>query len=258
MVAELDKQFGPQLAGYFDFTLLFGQTIFEIAPDALLILATPFYATMLVGRLTQQVQGGPLLWIKVAIGTLLIAVYIAKAVLWQTISGLQSPSSVAESVVCLVGSTCTLVILYGSHLYNRRLSSFVSLFFTLTMLLDISLARSYFLRYDMDFKSLHKIGAIQIIVVLLKLCLVILEEVPKTPLSSDDKDLSATKSDFEIGFWSRVVFSWVNKLLLYGFNHELDVDHLPRLDEEFDSRRMFDKFFAHWSQCMVHPTVQPE
>ncbi|KAJ6785356.1 hypothetical protein PWT90_03231 [Aphanocladium album] len=248
MVPDLDNRFGPQLVGHFDFTLLFGQIFFEIVPATLMILATPFYAKEITGKASQQIKASVLLWAKMAVGASLLSVSIAKTVLWQVTSELQSSRSTAASVLSLIAAICALVVLYGAHLYNKRLSGFISLFFTLTMLLDLSLVRTYFLRYDMGLGVMRSIGVLQIVALLLKLFLVVLEEVAKTPLDSEAACDSIAPSDSRVGFWNRVIFFWVNSLLAHGFSHELDVGTLPQLDEQFDSRMLFDKFSKHWAQ----------
>uniref|UniRef100_A0ACC1R3W9 Uncharacterized protein n=1 Tax=Lecanicillium saksenae TaxID=468837 RepID=A0ACC1R3W9_9HYPO len=246
MVAGPDSRFGPQLVGHFDFTLLFGQIFFEIVPATLMILATPVYAKMIMNKASQQTKAGLLLWGKMAIGASLASISVAKTVLWQVASELQSQCSIAAPAMTVVASLFTLVVLYGAHLYNKRLSSFVSLFFTLTLLLDISLARSYFIRYDMGFGIFRSIAALQITAILLKLLLVILEEVPKTPVVGEVAGTAVAQSDFRVGFWNRVLFFWVNTMLLHGFGHELDVDGLPEVDEQLESRVLFDEFSKHW------------
>ncbi|OAR03170.1 hypothetical protein LLEC1_03577 [Akanthomyces lecanii] len=247
MTPEPDKQFGPQLAGHFDFTLLFEQAIFEIAPDSLLILATPFYLRSITGHAAKQVRAGPLLWTKLALATFLFAMYATQTALWQTVpADLQTSSAIASHVLALVASLCALVVLYSAHLYRKRPSAFISLFFSLKMLLDMALARSYFLRYESGFRSMLPIAAIQIVVVVLKLLLVILEEVPKTTVNRKGNPHSVVICDFELGFWGTAVFFSVNSLLLFGYKNDLLVENLPQLDDQFGSRVLYDAFFQHW------------
>ena len=44
---DADNTFGPQYCNHFDFTLLFEQSFFQIAPCALLLLLLPLYASQL-------------------------------------------------------------------------------------------------------------------------------------------------------------------------------------------------------------------
>ena len=56
--ADADNTFGPQYCNYFDFTLLFEQTIFQIAPTALLILTLPLRAGQLRRRKIKTTRDG--------------------------------------------------------------------------------------------------------------------------------------------------------------------------------------------------------
>ncbi|KAH8719595.1 ABC transporter atnG [Beauveria bassiana] len=248
MVPDMDQRFGPQLAGHFDFTLLFEQTIFEIAPNSVFVLATPFFLKSIASHAAKQVRPGPLLWAKMALGALLLAAYIAKAALWQSKSELHSQASIASSIISLVTSLCTLVVIYSAHVYRRRPSAFMSVFFSITMLLDMALTRSYFLRHEMGYSSMQSIAAIQIVVVVVKLLLVVMEEVPKTTPSGKENVCSNVKGDSELGFWGKALFCSVSSLLLFGYKNELGVENLPPLDEQFESRVLFDAFFKHWSK----------
>ncbi|KAM3498332.1 hypothetical protein MY10362_008340 [Beauveria mimosiformis] len=142
MALDMDQRFGPQLAGHFDFTLFFEQTIFEIAPNSFFVLATPFFLQSIASHAAKQVCPGPLLWAKMAVGALLLAAYIAKAALWQTTPELHSQAAIANSIISLVTSLCTLVVIYSAHVYRRRPSTFMSVFFSITLLLDMALTRS--------------------------------------------------------------------------------------------------------------------
>ncbi|KAM3520142.1 hypothetical protein MY4038_009535 [Beauveria bassiana] len=248
MVPDMDQRFGPQLAGHFDFTLLFEQTIFEIAPNSVFVLATPFFLKSIASHAAKQVRAGPLLWAKMALGALLLAAYIAKAALWQSKSELHSQASIASSIISLVTSLCTLVVIYSAHVYRRRPSAFMSVFFSITMLLDMALTRSYFLRHEIGYSSMQSIAAIQIVVVVVKLLLVVTEEMPKTTPSRKENVPSHFKGDSELGFWGKVLFCSVSSLLLFGYKNELGFENLPPLDEQFESRVLFDAFFKHWSK----------
>jgi len=59
-----DDDFGPQLEGSFDFTLLFEQTVLSILPSALLLLSSPWRIASLVSKRTARIKAGLLLWTK--------------------------------------------------------------------------------------------------------------------------------------------------------------------------------------------------
>ncbi|TQV98201.1 ABC multidrug transporter [Cordyceps javanica] len=256
MASHMDSHFGPQLAGHFDFTLLFEQTIFEIAPNSLLVLATPYFLKTFASRPTTPMRG-PLFCAKMFFGALLVAFYITKAVLSQRASEYYSEASVACSVMSIIASICAFVILYIAHACRRTPSTFISLFFSLTILLDITLARSYYLRHRMGLVSMNPIAVTQTVIVLLKLWLVVLEEVPKRRFESKRTASSRLKCDSELGFWGKVMFFSVNSLLLFGYKTEITVEDLHQIDEKLDSRVLFDAFFAHWSNTAFNLSLTP-
>lgn len=62
-MSDADNYFGPQVNGYFDFTVLFEQSILSILPTALIILLAPVRITWLL-RNDIRVRAGKLLWLK--------------------------------------------------------------------------------------------------------------------------------------------------------------------------------------------------
>ncbi|KAM3498333.1 hypothetical protein MY10362_008341 [Beauveria mimosiformis] len=75
-----------------------------------------------------------------------------------------------------------------------------------------------------------------------------MEEVPKTTPNRKGNVFSNVKGDSELGFWGKALFCSVSSLLVFGYNNELDVENLPPLDEQFESRVLFDAFLKHWSK----------
>jgi hypothetical protein len=60
---DADARFGPHLAGEFDFTLLFEQSILSILPSSLFIIAAAYRVATLY-RKGIQVRAGHSLWLK--------------------------------------------------------------------------------------------------------------------------------------------------------------------------------------------------
>lgn len=59
-----DDYFGPQVNGYFDFTVLFEHSILSILPTALFILLAPCRIAWLLRQKDVHVRSGKLLWVK--------------------------------------------------------------------------------------------------------------------------------------------------------------------------------------------------
>lgn len=78
----MDDSFGPRLLGHFDFTLLFEDTMFHMAPSAVLIFTLPYYIHKIV-TCRPLVRSGWLLGAKVAVAVAAVAVQLAIVVYWS-------------------------------------------------------------------------------------------------------------------------------------------------------------------------------
>ncbi|OAA34170.1 ABC transporter, transmembrane domain, type 1 [Beauveria brongniartii RCEF 3172] len=241
-LARLDTLFGPQLPGHFDFTLFFEHVMLWLVPASIVILATPLYLNKAV-RAQRQVQPGILLWGKLACALALVAIQASNIALWHKTEYFRSEVTVTASAMSLVASICTFAIVAITHTYSLQPSAFLSVFFSITMLFDIAMTRSYFLR-----GSLSAIAVLQVCVVVLKLVLIILEEVPKRGLYRSQHMRSAVSAETASGFWNRSLFLWLNPLLYFGWFHTLTADNLPNIADELRSEKLFDQFVPYWAQ----------
>ncbi len=240
-LARLDALFGPQLAGHFDFTILFEHAMLWLVPTGILILVTPMYLKRLA-HAERQVRPGTLLWIKVACGLALVGIQATSIALWHDTDYFRSKVTVSACAMSLVASICTLAILAITHSYSLRPSSFLSVFLSVTMIFDIAMARSYFLR-----NTLGALAALQVCVVLLKFLLVIFEEVPKRSLYHSRHLQSTVSAETASGFWNRSFFIWLNPLLVFGWFNNFTLDNLPSIGDEFASDKLFDHFQPYWA-----------
>ncbi|TQV90796.1 multidrug resistance protein MDR [Cordyceps javanica] len=241
-LAQLDALFGPQLPGHFDFTILFEHSMLWIVPTGVAILMTPFYFNGLL-RSERQVRPGFLLWIKVACGVALVGIQACDIALWHNTHYFRSRETVIACSMSLVASICTLAIIIISHLYSLQPSTFLSIFFSITMLFDITMARSYFFR-----ETLGVIAALQVCVVVLKLWLILLEEVPKRSLYRSSYLQATISVEAASGFWGRSFFLWINPILIFGWRSSFTIDTLPDIGEEFASEKLFDLFSSQWTK----------
>ncbi|ATY58701.1 ABC multidrug [Cordyceps militaris] len=238
-----DNDFGPKLMGQFDFTLLFEQAMLSIIPAGLVLLSLPYHVRLAV-RAPARVRPGLLLWLKLAVGLTMVAMHTTSLILWQREAVFHSDLSLPAAVMSLVSSLGILVVLYVAHVYSLRTSGFLSVFLAITLLFDATMTRSYFRR-----AGLGTIGALQVVVVVAKFVLVVLEEVSKRHLfRADPVRLSASK-ETTAGFWNRAVFGWLNSLLLFGFRNTLKLQDLPPIDEHLQySLQRYDHFVPRWKQ----------
>lgn len=134
-------------------------------------------------------------------------------------------------------------MLYYDHRYAIQSSAFISIYFGITMLLDVAKARSFFLRGG---SRLGSIGSIYVAIAVTKLILVGLAEIPKRYQSTTRKKLGKETTS---GFWNRTLFIWLNSTFFFGFGNRLLVDDLPNLAPGFYSEHLSAKFRRYWVQC---------
>lgn len=208
-----------------------------LVPAGIVILATPLYFNKAV-RAQRQVQPGILLWVKLACALALVVIQASNIVLWHKTDYFHSEVTVAASAMSLVASICTFAIVAIAHTYSLQPSAFLSVFFSITMLFDITMTRG----------TPNTLAALQFCVVVLKLVLIILAEAPKRGLYRSQLMRSAVSAETASGFWKRSLFLWLNPLSYHGWFHTLTADNLPNIADELRSEKLFDQFVPYWAQ----------
>ncbi|KAM3452690.1 hypothetical protein NHJ6243_009310 [Beauveria neobassiana] len=215
MWSAMDYTFGPVFPGEFDFTLLFERCMLGMVPAGIAILVLPVYLRAMASAIN-QVRPGRLLWAKLATATALVGIQLAAIILWRQAGLLRSDIALAASVLSFIASLAVAAILYIVHSFSLSPSSFLSIYLSITMAFDITMARSYFLRNSID-----ALGGLQAAVAGLKFVLMLLEEVPKRRLFRSK--LPRPGIGETVGFWSRTLLLWVNPLL-----RKLGMDELEK------------------------------
>ena len=90
------------------------------------------------------------------------------------------------------------------------------------------------------------IAIVTTVAVAVKLVLFVLEAVEKRHILKSK--YASYPPEATAGFYSRVVFWWLNPLFKIGFNSFLRVNDLSVLDKELSSERLFAKFEETWSK----------
>ncbi|KAF4511732.1 hypothetical protein G6O67_003504 [Ophiocordyceps sinensis] len=238
--ATADASFGPQLGlGQLDFTLAFEQTIFGIGPSALLLAAASLRIAVLKQR-EPLFRASRFLWTKLTAAALLLGLELASLVLWST-SPLSARTHAALATASLAAAAVVAVasLLYTEHRYAYSPSLLLSIYLSVSALLDVASVRSLFLRGELD-----ALGAVASAALALKLVLVGLEEVPK-------RGPAALRTSREIarGLWNRSVFWWLNATFRRGYSDCIAVDDLERLDHHLDSRHLASVLGRQWNSA---------
>ncbi|KAJ2978353.1 hypothetical protein NQ176_g3864 [Zarea fungicola] len=239
-----DGAFGPQLKGFFDFTLLFEHSILSILPTSVFIVLTPIHVLNLWRR-KPCVRPGAFLWLKMLTTLALLSCQIASLVLWAVSSVPRHDLAVAAAVIACVGSFCIFFLLYAEHLYSYRPSTMLSIYLTLIILFDIAKTRSYFLRGD-----LGSLAGVSVAVTILEFLLLLFQEIPKRRIVTNSRNaMPQLSGEVVSGFWGRALFIWVNATLRLGFRSILRIEDLKDLGPEFSSEHLHSSFEPHWQKC---------
>ncbi|KAF9879602.1 ABC multidrug transporter [Colletotrichum karsti] len=235
-----DDYFGPQVNGYFDFTVLFEQAILSILPTALLIILAPIRIIWLRGS-DIRVRSGTLLWLKlVAIGVF-TCLQIVLVALWALPSTPSTRTSVAESVLGLVEAAAIASLSYTEHKRSIRPSALLGLYLVLTIVLDIAQARTLWLR-----DGLTSVAGVFTASLFAKVVILALEETPKRVLlPSSEKDVAVESTT---GVVSRSLFWWLNSLFFQGFRLLIGLEDLGAIDPKFDSARLLGMLDRSWAK----------
>ncbi|KAF5703872.1 Canalicular multispecific organic anion transporter 2 [Fusarium mundagurra] len=229
-----DNNFGPQRAGVFDFTILFEQSILSLLPTGLFILLVPFRLYILWNN-ERVTKSGPLLWAKMVTIGIYASLQTALLVLWCR----QTPTktAIAEPVLGLIEAFAFAALSFVEHRNSRKPSKLIGAFLVITIILDIALVRTFWLR------SMHSIAGVFTASFVIKTILLILEETPKTLLGEKEK-IRETSS----GVVNRSFFWWLNGLFLQGHRTILETHDLQAIDSKFDTDHVSAPLERQWEQ----------
>ncbi|KAK1701087.1 putative ABC multidrug transporter [Colletotrichum godetiae] len=236
-----DDYFGPQVRGYFDFTVLFEQSILSILPSALFILLVPIRITSLL-RNNIRVDSGKLLWLKLSAVTTFLCLQIALITLWSLPTTPNTKASTAESALGLIEAIVIGALSYTEHKRSVRPSLLLGGYLVLAIILDTAHARTLWIR-----DGLTPIAGVFAASLAIKAVMLVLEETPKRAYLPDSEKYVAVECT--TGVVSRSLFWWLNGLFFQGFRLLIGLEDLGPIDPKFDSAVLLDTLDRVWSKA---------
>jgi ATP-binding cassette, subfamily C (CFTR/MRP), member 1 len=242
--SSIDASFGPfvspECRDGFDFTLVFEQSILVLSPAALLLILAPIRLFRL-RNVPVKTTGHRLRTVKLALIALLAVLHLVLVVLWATLpsNSRLGRVSVVAACVSFASSLMSCVLSRAEHAKSPRPSSLLSLFLTVSLLLDVALLRTLWL-----VPMSAAIPAVFTAAFALKAILVVLEGWSKAPYLVAGSGVHSP--EVTAGLYARAVFAWVAPLLLTGFSKLLQPMDLFELDEDMGSAGLIDGFWRHW------------
>lgn len=241
-ISRTDSGFGPLLDGANDFTLLFEESIFTTAPSAIAIIVSIAQFCSVVGE-PRLVRGGSLLWLKALLGFFLAGVNIATLVLWARLPTFSTEMTLPSAGLAVVGTVFIFFFLLVEHLYFYRPSTFLSLFLSITVLVDSAKTYSCFNRLGVS-----PVSIMYILNCVIRLLLLVTQEVSKRHLIREESVYSNLGPEATSGFWNRSLFLWLNSTLFLGFRQVLKREDLPPLSPQFHAESLFEVFKVQWNR----------
>ncbi|KAF2804997.1 uncharacterized protein BDZ99DRAFT_397241 [Mytilinidion resinicola] len=221
----------------FDFNVQFEQLFFSIIPSVLFIV-TSVWRTLSQARKPSVVNAPVFQLIKV--GAIITYVALELALLILAAAGFFRVTSmfIAASALKLVSALLMITLSAVDHSRSPRPSVLLSIYLSLTLLLDAAQARTLFLsslgKPELTYSSIFSAA------IALKAAVLLLEAKEKSPwVRWDEKEHSPEETS---GIFSLGVFFWLNKMFLLGNSKILTVEDLYPLDSAFDAKTLHDEF----------------
>lgn len=169
---------------------------------------------------------------------------VANTVLWSLSATYCNDVALAAASLSCVGALCIAFTLFAEHKHSMRPSTFLSIYLSISFLLDIAKTRTYFLRTD-----LKAIAIVSVFILLFKLAILVLEEMPKKSLTKLEEHKNTGAEAFS-GFWNRAFLVWLNSTFALGYKTILKIDDLQSLPPEILAEKSSVDFQEKWDNRM--------
>lgn len=157
--------------------------------------------------------------------------------MWSLPSTTKAKTSIPEGVIGLVESVAILALSFFEHNHSPSQSLLLNIYLLASSILDVASIRTAWIRAHQP-----PLAGVLTAAFAVRLCLLALEETPKTILSGEKVQSRETRA----GFISRSLFWWLNGFLTLGYKSLLDVNHIGPIAPKFDSRDLRQKLEMVW------------
>ncbi|KAL9616745.1 MAG: hypothetical protein Q9160_008402 [Pyrenula sp. 1 TL-2023] len=236
------EAFGPSRPGTFDFTLLFEESFFKIAPASLFLVAA-FARTASLYSSPAKVVSTAGRYINTILLFTFVTLSLGLLILWATTPAAATKASVPAASLDFAAAVALFALSSYEHTRSVAPSTLIAIYLVVTLLLDIARARTLF---SVDHSSPHMrtVAAVSTSSIVVKLGILLSEAVSKRHSLLDHyRNLppESTSSPY-----SRVLLWWINPLLWRGFRKIFEVDDLYSIDDSLTSSRLGARFQKRW------------
>ncbi|KAJ3496535.1 hypothetical protein NLG97_g2588 [Lecanicillium saksenae] len=237
-----DRHFWDPLADVFDFSLTFQESMLQIVPSIVGVALFPVFFFRFRNE-PVYVRSSPMLWAKLMPCAALIVCQAVSVGLRKSAGADDTKTAMPAASLELLAVINLGIMVYVGHKHAIRSSGLIASYVLVTFLFDIVKSRAFFLR-----SGLQALAGIATATAALRLCLLILEEVSKKNILIDEKVREATGPEATSGFFTRLFFIFLNRMLVTGFFQELQNPDIVKLDADFDSERLHAQLRQHWER----------
>jgi ATP-binding cassette subfamily C (CFTR/MRP) protein 1 len=252
---SLDRDFGPrvdQCRRAFDFTQLFEECIFSIAPSVLLLLAATVRTFFLNGSRPRVTETNVLV-LKLVVISCFCAVQSTLLILRCLDSAGRTPTTIAAAAAAVADAVAMACLSTREHSLSIRPSWVLEVYLFFTIILDSARTRTaWIMGQDDIFPILITAG------IALKATILLLELRGKAGLSSQDANRSPEERS---GFIEQSLLWWLVGLVRSGYRKIFTVPDLFPLTDEMRSEAIGAKFGQAWMRSKFHtsrPALLPE
>lgn len=262
--------FGPgSSSGSFDFTLLFEQAIFGIAPACLFLLATPWrlhhtwkssiktrpsqkYILNLVGSNQSLDLISHVLTITCQSAiAVLVFLQLILLVLWSAHACERTATSTAAAVLALIVAMVLVPLSHTEHVRLIRPSTLICVYLVASMFFDAVQARTLFITGDNFAISVTLCCSIATKIIMLFLEASEKRAYLRTSYNSYPPESIAST-------FNRTFLWWLNRIFFTGFRKIMTLDDLRSTTSELRSKVPAKRLRKSWSsRCAGHSEVSP-
>lgn len=248
-----DDAFGPAVhscrGSDFDFTLTFEQSLFQIAPSALLLLLAPLRAKQLIRQNVKTVPSFFSTAKQVAIA-ILAATQLALLVVWATTPAYRTAASIPAATVSFLASLMLLVLSTMEHSRSVRPSSLINSWILFSLLLDLPQARTLWLRSGP--RSLAAVFTTGLVAKAVVLCL-----EARSKRRSLFPAYRRYAPESVVGLYDRTLLWWLNGLFWKGYRSLIGLDSLYTISESLSSETVEAGFQRKWAKWRLTRGKRP-
>lgn len=245
---DTQKGFGPSnpwCYGGFDFTLFFEEIILSIIPFTIVF---PVLILRLIRLYKASIKVEGRLWhiSKQSCYALYGGVQLLSLGAMSMPDTVKTRAAIACVVVDLIATFMLALVSYFEHYRNTRPSSIIGIYLTVSIVFNAARVRTLFATDDA-----RPLGIILLIATVIKSSLLVLELKEKREMLIAKEEFNAPEATS--GFFNRLVFWWLNPLLLRGYKTPLQENSLFEVQPSLIGEQELLALYEKWEKSPNQP-----